>query len=246
MYSLFWEMKGKPFQAGTALYKGMPSLESCCTKEIWEFWRKQESVMGKVSSGELYNSSRNKDSNKHHQSLYWLDKQETNSVIYVSFGTSTSLSNEEIEELAFGLEKSMQKFIWVLRDVDRGDVFADEERKGQLPEGYEERIKGRGIIVRDWAPQLEILAHLSTDQPRNSQIVTKFLKIGLIVRHWACRDELVISEIVENAVRTLMASPEGDDMRKRASELSNVAKQSAIDGGVNSAEMDSFITHITR
>ncbi|KAK4710983.1 hypothetical protein R3W88_005496 [Solanum pinnatisectum] len=40
MYSLFWEMKGKPFQAGTQLYEDIPSLESC------------------FSSGELYNSSR--------------------------------------------------------------------------------------------------------------------------------------------------------------------------------------------
>ncbi|KAK4725463.1 hypothetical protein R3W88_028242 [Solanum pinnatisectum] len=111
----------------------------------------------------------------------------------------------------------MQKFIWVLRDADRGDVFAGEERRARLPEGYEERIKGRGIIVRDWAPQ-----------------------------HWACRDELVTSEIVENVVRTLMASPEGDDMRKKASELSNVVKQSVLYGGVNSTEMDSFIAHITR
>ncbi|KAK4725465.1 hypothetical protein R3W88_028244 [Solanum pinnatisectum] len=306
-FSCIWESRGKPLQAGTEIFEGISSNKNCATPELWELWRKQEALMRKVSSGELYNSStvieglyldlvakendglnqwalgpfnpllseQNKNSNKHHQTLYWLDKQETNSVIYVSFGTTTSLSNEEIEELAVGLEKSMQKFIWVLRDADKGDVFAGEERRAQLPDDYEERLKGRGIIVRDWAPQLEILAHPSTggfmshcgwnscmesismgvpiaawpmhsDQPRNSQLVTKFLKIGLIVRHWACRDELVTSEIVENAVRTLMASPEGDEMRKRASELSNVVKQSVVDGGVNREEMDSFITHITR
>ncbi|XP_049345397.1 zeatin O-glucosyltransferase-like, partial [Solanum verrucosum] len=206
---------------------------------------------------------------------YWLDKQETNSVIYVSFGSTTTLSNKEIEELAIGLEKSMQKFIWVLRDADKGDVFAGEERRAQLPEGYEERIKGRGIIERDWAPQLEILAHPSTggfmshcgwnscmesismgvpiaawpmhsDQPRNSQLVTKVLKTGLTVRHWEHWDELVASEIVENAVRTLMASPEGDEMRKRASELSIAVKQSVMDGEGYGAEMNSFIAHITR
>ncbi|PHT37220.1 hypothetical protein CQW23_24920 [Capsicum baccatum] len=114
MYLLFWEIKGKPFQAESELYEDIPSLESCCSPEIWELWRKEESLMGKVSSGKLYNSSRvieglyldlvakendglnvwalgpfnpllseqNQDSNKHHQALYWLDKQETNSVIY--------------------------------------------------------------------------------------------------------------------------------------------------------------------
>ncbi|OIT28893.1 zeatin o-glucosyltransferase [Nicotiana attenuata] len=218
---------------------------------------------------------KSKDSNKHHESLDWLDKQEPNSVIFVSFGTTTSLCDEEVKELASGLEKSEQKFIWVLRDADKGDVFTSEVRKLQLPEGYEDKIKERGIIVRDWAPQLEILAHNSTggfmshcgwnscmesisfgvpiaawpmhsDQPRNSQLVTKYLKIGLTVRPWTRRDEFVTSEMVENAVKTLMASPEGDEMRKRAVDLSNAIKKSVTDGGVNCAEMDSFIAHITQ
>ncbi|KAM3288718.1 hypothetical protein P3S67_022148 [Capsicum chacoense] len=87
---------------------------------------------------------------------------------------------------------------------------------------------------------------MHSDQPRNSQLVTKFLKIGLIVRHWERRDELVTSEIVENSVRTLMGPPAGDEMRKRASELSVIVKQSVMDGGGNITEMDSFIAHITR
>ncbi|XP_055802297.1 zeatin O-glucosyltransferase-like [Solanum dulcamara] len=218
---------------------------------------------------------KSKGSNKRHESLDWLDKQERDSVIFVSFGTTTSLCDEEIKVLAIGLEKSLQKFIWVLRDADKGDVFTSDVRKVQLLDGYEERIKERGIIVRDWAPQLEILAHSSTggfmshcgwnscmesmsfgvpiaawpmhsDQPRNSQLVTKYLKIGLIVRPWACRDEVVTSEVVENAVKTLMASSEGDEMRKRAANLSNAIKKSVTDGGMNRAEMDSFIAHITR
>ncbi|KAL2941172.1 Zeatin O-glucosyltransferase [Bienertia sinuspersici] len=31
----------------------------------------------------------------------------------------------------------------------------------QLPQEYEEKIKHKGIVVRDWAPQIEILAHES-------------------------------------------------------------------------------------
>ncbi|CAN4118473.1 unnamed protein product [Withania somnifera] len=303
-FSYIWESRGKPFQAGTEIFEDIPSIENCSTPELWELWNKQQSLEGKISSGELFNSSRvieslyldlvakeinglnlwaigpfnplllteqHKDSTKRHQTLDWLDKQEPDSVIYVSFGSSTSLSSEEIEQLAIGLEKSVQKFVWALRDADKGDIFAGEERRARLPEGYEERLKGRGIIVRDWAPQLEILEHPSTggfmshcgwnscmesismgvpiaawpmhsDQPRNAQLVTKFLKIGLNVRHWAHGDELVTSQTIENVVRTLMASPDGDEMRKRASELSIAVKQSVMDGG----EMDSFIAHITR
>lgn len=55
-----------------------------------------------------------------HECLKWLDKQELKSVIFVSFGTTTSLSDEQIAELANGLEESGMKFIWVLRDADTG------------------------------------------------------------------------------------------------------------------------------
>ena len=40
-----------------------------------------------------------------------------------------------------GLEQSKQKFIWVLRDADKGDIFAEDMQRNQLPEGYEERVK---------------------------------------------------------------------------------------------------------
>ncbi|CAI9099831.1 OLC1v1036713C1 [Oldenlandia corymbosa var. corymbosa] len=56
-----------------------------------------------------------------HKCLEWLDKQGMNEVILVSFGTTTSFCDEQIREIAIGLEKSEQKFIWVLRDADKGD-----------------------------------------------------------------------------------------------------------------------------
>ncbi|KAA8517129.1 hypothetical protein F0562_017422 [Nyssa sinensis] len=219
--------------------------------------------------------SDDKKSNQRHKSLKWLDKQAPNTVIFVSFGTTTSLSDEQIKELAIGLEKSEQKFIWVLRDADKGDVFEGEVRRAELPEGFEERLEGKGMVVRDWAPQLEILGHPSTggfmshcgwnscmesitmgvpiaawpmhsDQPRNAVLVTKVLKVGVVVKDWARQGELVTSLTVEEAVKRLMASKEGDDIRKRAAELGGAVRQSVAEGGVSRMELDSFIAHITR
>ncbi|KAL3625553.1 hypothetical protein CASFOL_031007 [Castilleja foliolosa] len=210
-----------------------------------------------------------------HKCLDWLDRQGSNSVIFISFGTTSSISDEQIIELAVGLEKSEQKFIWVLREADKGDIFSGETRKPILPDGFEGRVKRRGIVVREWAPQLEILGHFATggfmshcgwnscmesismgvpiatwpmhsDQPMNAVLVTKLLKVGVEVQDWACRDEVVSSGVVERAVRKLMDSEEGDEMRKRAKELGDSVKKSVMKGGISSDEMDSFISDITR
>ncbi|CAN4118475.1 unnamed protein product [Withania somnifera] len=199
-----------------------------------------------------------------HKSLTWLDKQVAKSVIFVSFGTTTSFSDEQIKEIAIGLEQSQQKFIWVLRDADKENVFSkDFAEKIKLPEGYEERVRERGVVVRDWAPQLEILAHTSTggismgvplaawpmhsDQPRNTVLITKILKVGLVIKDWAPdQEELVASNKIEKVVRTLMASQEGEEMTKRVQELSFGVKKAMGEGGVTKNEFDSFIAHITR
>ncbi|KAI3472214.1 hypothetical protein Pfo_029702 [Paulownia fortunei] len=217
------------------------------------------------------------DPRTRHKCLEWLDKQEPNSVIFVSFGTTTSISHEEIKVIASGLERSGQKFIWVLRDADKGDVFAGKVRKLSeiLPQGFEERVKERGIILRDWAPQLEILAHCATggfmshcgwnsciesismgvpiatwpmhsDQPRNAVLVTKGLRTGVEVVNWERRGEAVSSDTVEKAVRKLMASEEGVEIRKRAKELGEAVQQSFMEGGATRKEFGSFISHITR
>ncbi|KAK4852434.1 hypothetical protein QYF36_024047 [Acer negundo] len=45
----------------------------------------------------------------------WLNKKKASSVVFVSFGSENFLSQEEIEEMAHGLELSNVDFIWVVR-----------------------------------------------------------------------------------------------------------------------------------
>ncbi|BBN14965.1 hypothetical protein Mp_6g15860 [Marchantia polymorpha subsp. ruderalis] len=93
--------------------------------------------------------------------LKWLDEQPPTSVVYVNFGTTgfTNFSIEMVHELALGLEGSEARFLWVLRPPPG---LSAEEAEQVLPSGFEERVKGRGPITRDWAPQLQILEHRST------------------------------------------------------------------------------------
>lgn len=220
---------------------------------------------------------------RRHKCLEWLDHHPPNSVIYVSFGTTTTLNHDQVYALATALENAKHRFIWVLREADKGNIFTgDNPTRGltDLPEGYEERIDGQGLVVREWVPQLEILGHPSTggfmshcgwnscmesismgvplaawpmhsDQPRNSVLVTKVLRIGTMVREWSgsqgWNEGKVISSVeIERAVRVLMMSVEGDGMRKRAAALGSTVRESVGSGGVSRAELDAFVLHISR
>ncbi|XP_042051379.1 zeatin O-glucosyltransferase-like [Salvia splendens] len=203
-------------------------------------------------------------SESHNEIFKWLEKQALRSVIFISFGTTTTLTDHEVQVIAEGLEQSGQKFIWVLREADTANVFNGEARKVELPEGFKGRVGERGVVVREWAPQPEILVHPSTggfmshygwnscnesinmgvpiaawpmhsDQPTNAVFVTEVLKVGLPVRRWG---EVVT---VEYAVRRLIASEEGGEARKRVEELAAVVRGATEEGGASRLELDAFI-----
>ncbi|EOY08014.1 UDP-Glycosyltransferase superfamily protein, putative [Theobroma cacao] len=89
------------------------------------------------------------------QCMKWLDFQAAGSVIYVCFGTLNRIPSLQLIEIAIALEASNRPFIWVLREG-----YKREEMETWLDEvGYEERIKGRGLLIRGWASQVLILSH---------------------------------------------------------------------------------------
>ncbi|KAL8554560.1 hypothetical protein ACS0TY_002666 [Phlomoides rotata] len=91
-----------------------------------------------------------------HECLAWLDsKSRPDSVVYVCFGSTAKFTPAQLHETAIGLEASGQDFIWV---VGRSGKNHDEN-EDWLSRGFEEKIKGRGLIIRGWAPQVAILDH---------------------------------------------------------------------------------------
>ncbi|PON41456.1 UDP-glucuronosyl/UDP-glucosyltransferase [Trema orientale] len=213
---------------------------------------------------------------KHKCLLEWLDKQEPKSVLFISFGTTVTFSDEQVREIALGLEQSGVKFILVLREEDKLYHLSDEQgRKPKLPNAFEDRVKEMGKVVRKWVPQVEILGHPSTggflshcgwnscmesitmgvpiatwpmkwDQPFNAVLITEVLKVGVAVMEWRQRDEVVTSSRISEAVRKLMASEYGDEIRKRVVDMGEAVKQSIAEGGDSRSEWDSFFAHITR
>ncbi|KAA8545847.1 hypothetical protein F0562_020702 [Nyssa sinensis] len=86
--------------------------------------------------------------------LKWLNSKQPDSVLYVCFGSVTKFTSAQLLEIAVGLEASGQQFIWVVR---KGRD--EEESEKWLLEGFKERMKGKGLIIRGWAPQILILEH---------------------------------------------------------------------------------------
>lgn len=87
----------------------------------------------------------------------WLNGQNRASVVYVALGSEVPPSQTDISELALGLELSGVPFFWVLR---KPPGFSESESV-QLPEKFEERVQGRGMVWKGWVPQLKILSHES-------------------------------------------------------------------------------------
>ncbi|CAN6217848.1 unnamed protein product [Urochloa humidicola] len=92
----------------------------------------------------------------HEAALKWLDGQAApRSVVYVAFGSEVKLTGAQVEAIALGLEASDVPFLWAYRAP-----ASDSDGSGDgLPEGFEERVSGRGLVCRGWVPQVRILAH---------------------------------------------------------------------------------------
>lgn len=172
----------------------------------------------------------------------WLDMQNQNSVVYVALGTESTLSQKELNELALGLEKCGLPFFWVIRNQPK----LNQEESQILPDGYEERVKNRGVIYRGWVPQAKILSHLTiggflTHCGWNSviealcfgRVLIMFPVMndqGLNTRLLQCKgvgveiprnenDGLFTSESVAETVKFAVVSEEGKTLRANARQM---------------------------
>ena len=178
----------------------------------------------------------------------WLNEQvKPDSVMYVSFGTQADVSDAQLDEVAFGLEESGSPFIWVARS-----------ETWSLPGGMEEKIKGRGLIVKEWVDQRQILSHraiggflshcgwnsvlesLSADVPilawpmiaeqfLNAKFIVGVLGAALGVR--GSNEVFVSRQAISEGVKELMAGQKGRSARERAEAIGMVARRAVQNGG---------------
>ncbi|RDX96301.1 Isoflavone 7-O-glucosyltransferase 1, partial [Mucuna pruriens] len=196
--------------------------------------------------------------------LSWLDSQPSQSVVLLCFGSMGRFSKSQLREIAIGLEKSEQRFLWVVRsESDSEDLSLDE----LLPEGFLERTKEKGLVVRNWAPQGEILSHdsvggfvthcgwnsvleavcegvpmlawpLYAEQKMNRVVIVKEMKVALAVKE--NKDGFVNSTELGDRVRELMESDKGKDIRQRIFKLKINAAEARECGGSSRVALDTL------
>ncbi|KAL5566582.1 hypothetical protein UlMin_029746 [Ulmus minor] len=91
----------------------------------------------------------------------WLNSMPSKSILYISFGSMNTISVSQMKQLAMALELSGKNFIWVVRPPIGFDINSDFKAQEWFPKGFEKRVCSRGLIVHNWAPQVDILSHKS-------------------------------------------------------------------------------------
>ncbi|XP_047307521.1 UDP-glycosyltransferase 73D1-like [Impatiens glandulifera] len=88
-----------------------------------------------------------------HYCLKWLNSKQDRSVIYVCFGSLCHITTTQLIELGLGLESSNKPFIWIIRKENNSNDL------NKWLKQFEERNTGRGLVIKEWAPQVMILNH---------------------------------------------------------------------------------------
>lgn len=200
--------------------------------------------------------------------MTWLDDKADGSVIYVCFGSREELSRPQMGALAAALENSGAHFVWCVKALDHGRVASGDV--GIIPVEFEDRVGDRGLVIRGWAPQVEILRHravgtflthcgwnsllegvaagvlmltwpMGSDQFTDAKLLVD--QLGVAVR--ACEGGANNIPDVTELTRLLSASASGGykNQRARVAELRSAAGH-AINGGSSTGDLGDFVEQI--
>ncbi|KAG0449162.1 hypothetical protein HPP92_027447 [Vanilla planifolia] len=185
--------------------------------------------------------------------MKWLDRHPCRSVVFVSFGTMVQISSRQVKELAYGLESSGQRFLWLLP--------ADGDCEKYLPKGFVERTRDVGMVVGSWVPQAAVLSHVTVggfvshcgwnstleslangvpmvawpiqyDQRMNALLLMEGVGVALRLEASAeDEDGFVCRVAVEEIVKEQMEGERGKAVRARAAERQKEAKKAIEEDG---------------
>ncbi|CAD5316311.1 unnamed protein product [Arabidopsis thaliana] len=192
---------------------------------------------------------------------HWLNGFEQGSVVFCALGSQVTLEKDQFQELCLGIELTGLPFFVAVTPPKGAKTIQDA-----LPEGFEERVKDRGVVLGEWVQQPLLLAHPSVgcflshcgfgsmwesimsdcqivllpflaDQVLNTRLMTEELKVSVEVQ----REETgwFSKESLSVAITSVMdqASEIGNLVRRNHSKL----KEVLVSDGLLTGYTDKFV-----
>ncbi|KAL5542720.1 hypothetical protein UlMin_010430 [Ulmus minor] len=200
--------------------------------------------------------------------IEWLNTKPKGSVVYVSFGSISVLSKQQMEEMAKGLLSSGRPFLWVIREKhDAGD----EEEKERDKLRCLEELEKLGKIV-SWCSQVEVLSNTSvgcfvthcgwnstleslasgvpmvafpqwTDQMTNAKMIDDLWRTGVRVK--ADKEGIVEGEEIKRCLELVLGEEEGGkEMRRNAEKWRALAREATMEGGSSDKNLKAFVDEV--
>ncbi|WCJ44441.1 UDP-Glycosyltransferase superfamily protein [Euphorbia peplus] len=189
--------------------------------------------------------------------LEWLDSKKPGSVVYVNFGSITTMTTEQLIEFAWGLANTNKEFLWIIRP----DVVVGES--AILSAEFLEEIKERGYLG-SWCRQEQVLSHYAiggflthagwnsileslcggvpvicwpffAEQPTNSWFCRKKWGTGMEIEGNVNRNE------IEKLVNELMRGEGGKQMRNKVMEWRSKAEMASTPNGSSYVKFEKLI-----
>ncbi|CAM8936950.1 unnamed protein product [Rhodiola kirilowii] len=198
-----------------------------------------------------------------HEVITWLDRKEDDSVVYVCFGSRTIMTRQQMEAVSIGLDRSGVDFVLCLGN----DTTVDFD---VVLEGYEDRVNGRGLVLKGWAPQMAILSHRAvgsfvTHCGWNS--VLEGLSAGVVMLTWPMGAEqfvnarLLVDELgvgirlgessqkvpdADEVARVVIKAVRGSGMQRKSGRKLQELVLAAVNGGSSKMEWDEMVKSLTQ
>ncbi|KAE8655897.1 Crocetin glucosyltransferase [Hibiscus syriacus] len=192
--------------------------------------------------------------------MEWLSTKPERSVIYVSFGSLSTLEKSQMEEVAKGLLEAGRPFLWVIRENSGEENEALSTSQNELEK--------QGMIVA-WCSQVEVLSHPSVgcflthcgwnstfeslvsgvpmvtfpqwvDQGTNSKLVQDVWKTGVRLRENG--EGIVEGCEIKRCLEMVMG---GEEIRENAMKWKDLAKEAVQEGGSSYKNIEAFVQELT-